>query len=67
MEWHVISRQKDASSGKVEAKKSDGTGVKIRVKRLSKDATEVGIRIGNWGDRRASELFFEKLDSLLKK
>lgn len=51
----VSDTQKDQISAKVVGARTDGTAVVVTVLPVTKDSTSVRVRIGNFGDRPASE------------
>lgn len=61
----IESQQHDAFSGIIEGKMADGKRFAINLKRLSESSTEIGIRIGTFGDRQRSEAIHDKILSKL--
>ena len=59
------SKQHDAFNGVIKGKMADGKGFTINVKRLGENMTEVGVRIGTFGDRTRSEAIHDKILSKL--
>jgi hypothetical protein len=59
------SAEHDAFAGVIKGKMADGKGVTINVKRLGENSTEVGVRIGTFGDRARSEAIHDKILSKL--
>lgn len=59
------SKKNDAFGGVIEGKMADGKSFSINVKRLGENMTEVGVRIGTFGDRTKSEAIHDKILSLL--
>ncbi|HLC21844.1 MAG TPA: DUF3568 family protein, partial [Candidatus Methylomirabilis sp.] len=53
----VSDTQKDQISAKAVGTRADGTAVVVSVLPVTKDSTSVRVRIGNLGDRPASERF----------
>jgi hypothetical protein len=51
----VSETQKDQISAKAIGARADGTSVVVSVLPVTKDSTSVRVRIGNFGDRPASE------------
>jgi hypothetical protein len=49
----------------IKGKMADGKSFTINLKRLSENSTEVGIRIGTFGDRERSEAIQHKINALL--
>jgi hypothetical protein len=61
----VESKQHDAFTGVIKGKMADGKGFEINLKRLGENLTEVGVRIGTFGDRVRSEAIHDKILSTL--
>jgi len=61
----VESEKHDALSGVIKGKMADEKGFEINLKRLSENSTEVGVRIGTFGDRTKSEAIHDKINSKL--
>jgi len=61
----VESKKRDAFSGEIKGKMADGTSFTIELKRLGEKSTEVGVRIGIFGDRTKSEAIHDKILSKL--
>jgi hypothetical protein len=59
------SKEHDAFNGVIKGKMADGKSFTINVKRLGENSTEVGIRIGTFGDRTRSEAIHEKILALM--
>ena len=59
------SKKNDAFGGVIEGKMADGKSFSINVKRLGENSTEVGVRIGTFGDRVKSEAIHDKIHSKL--
>ena len=60
------SKTHDAFSGNIKGKMADGTAFEITLKRVGENATEVGIRLGTFGDRPKSEAIHDKILANLK-
>lgn len=60
------SKTHDAFNGIIKGKMADGTGFEINLKRLAENSTEIGVRIGTFGDRTKSEAIHDKILSNLK-
>ena len=65
LQMGVDSKQSDAFAGVIKGKMGDGKGYTINLKRLGENSTEVGVRIGTFGDRAKSEAIHDKILSLL--
>ena len=59
------SKEQDAFNGVIKGKMADGKSFTIDVKRLGENLTEVGVRIGTFGDRVRSEAIHDKILALL--
>lgn len=62
----VSDTQKDQISAKAVGARADGTAVVVSVLPVTKDSTSVRVRIGNFGDRPASERIQGQIAVLLK-
>ena len=60
------SKNHDAFSGNIKGKMADGTSFQINLKRLGENATEIGVRLGTFGDRQKSEAIHDKILANLK-
>ncbi len=65
LQMGVDSKQHDAFGGVIKGKLADGKGYTVNLKRLAENSTEVGVRIGTFGDRTKSEAIHDKILSLL--
>jgi hypothetical protein len=65
MQITPVKTTKDALGGSIEAKRADNTAVGIVVEPVGGGATRVKIRIGNFGDKAASELIQAKISANL--
>ena len=61
----IESQKHDALSGVIKGKMADEKGFEINLKRMGENLTEVGIRIGTFGDRVRSEAIHNKIHSVL--
>jgi hypothetical protein len=59
------SKRHDAFGGEIKGIMANGDSFQIEVKRLGENWTEVGVRIGTFGDRTKSEAIHEKILSKL--
>ena len=62
----VSDTQKDQISAKAVGTMADGTAVVVSVLPVTKDSTSVRVRIGNFGDRPASERIQGQIAVMLK-
>ena len=65
LQINVESKQHDALTGVINGKLADGKSYTVNVKRLNENLTEVGIRIGTFGDRERAEAIHDKILSSL--
>ena len=65
MNIRVEKSDKDALGGIVEAKRADGTDVKIKEEPAEGNTTQVKIRIGVFGDQNASEAIQNTIAGIL--
>ena len=56
----------DAFSGTIKGKMADGKSFEINLKRLAENSTEIGVRLGTFGDQAKSEAIHDKILSNLK-
>ncbi len=65
LELTIDSKKSDAFNGVITGKMVSGKNFTINVKRLEDNLTEVGVRIGTFGDRQRSEAFHDRILSHL--
>jgi hypothetical protein len=65
LQINIESKQNDALTGVINGKLADGKSYTVNVKRLGENLTEVGIRIGTFGDRERAEAIHDKILSKL--
>ena len=65
LQINVESKQHDALTGVIKGKLADGKSFTVNLKRLGDTLTEVGVRIGTFGDREKAEAIHEKILSNL--
>jgi hypothetical protein len=65
MKLKIESKQHDAFSGVIKGKMADDTSFTIRLKRLAETSTEIGVRIGTFGDKQKSKAIHDKILSKL--
>jgi len=63
----VESKQQDAFTGVIKGSMADGKSFTINLKRLGETSTEIGIRIGTFGDRQKSEAIHDNILSKIRK
>jgi hypothetical protein len=61
----VESQKHDALTGVIKGKMADEKSFEINLKRIGDNLTEVGVRIGTFGDRERSEAIHNKIHSML--
>ena len=59
-------KERDYFGGLIRGIMHDGTNVTIRMRRLTDNSTEVGVRVGLFGDRRKSETIHDKIAEKFK-
>jgi hypothetical protein len=67
MSIQIRSQKHDLTAGQIEAKRSDRKNVYVDVKYKSAKETEVGIRVGFFGDESASMAIKEEIRKILFK
>ena len=65
MNLQVDQSNRDALGGTIEAKRGDGTEVKIKEQPVEDARTRVAIRIGVFGDQQGSEAIQKRIDANL--
>jgi hypothetical protein len=65
MQLPIVNERADALRARLESKTASGEKVSIALEAKGEAVTEVGIRIGTFGDSTASRLLFEKIDARL--
>ncbi len=65
LKLNVESQNHDALTGIIKGKMADDKSFEINLKRVGDNLTEVGVRIGTFGDRERSETIHDKIHSLL--
>lgn len=61
----LINKIKDAVSAELEAKTADNKTVKIELKRVTENLTDISIRIGTFGDETLSRYILSKIEARL--
>jgi hypothetical protein len=61
----VTNKIKDDVSAELDAKTADNKTVKIQLKRVSKNLTDISIRIGTFGDESLSRYILSKIEARL--
>lgn len=59
MKMTVTEKTREETVGKIEAKRFDGSPVRVIIKRKALDVTQLLVRIGSVGDRAKAEIFHE--------
>ena len=65
LKLNVESQNHDALTGIIKGKMADEKSFEINLKRVGENLTEVGVRIGTFGDRERSEVIHNKIHSML--
>ena len=65
LQFLVINKIHDAVSGELEAKTADNKTIKITLKRIGNNLTEITIRVGTFGDRTLSRYILSKIEGAL--
>lgn len=65
LEFIVINKIKDEVSAELEAKTADNKTVKIHLKRVTENLTDITIRIGTFGDETLSRYILSKIEARL--
>lgn len=65
LDFLVVNKVNDAVSGEIEAKTADSKTVKITLKRIADNLTEITIRIGTFGDESLSRYILSKIEARL--
>ncbi len=65
LEFIVINKIKDEVSAQLEARTADNKTVKIELKRVTDNLTDVSIRIGTFGDETLSRYILSKIEARL--
>ena len=61
LQMPVTSEEKDALNGKLTARAAGDKKVTVRVKKVTGTSTEIGIRVGLWGDEPMSREILDKI------
>lgn len=65
LEVRVADTKKDQLGGEIEARRADGTKVKVALEPKASDRTLVRIRVGTFGDRDASDRIGKEIEKRL--
>jgi hypothetical protein len=65
LELSTESKENDAFNGIIKGKMANGKSFTVSVKRLGENLTEVGVRVGTFGDREIAEAIHDKILSNL--
>lgn len=65
LEFIVINKIKDEVSAQLEAKTADNKTVKIELKRVTENLTDISIRVGTFGDETLSRYILSKIEARL--
>ena len=62
-----MEKERDFFGGLIKGIMHDGTKITINMKSLTDNSTEVGVRVGVFGDRKRSEIIHNKIAENFKK
>jgi hypothetical protein len=62
LEFPVTSKQKDAFSAELVARRGNDKKIEIDLKKISEKMTEIRIRVGVFGDESLSQLILERIN-----
>jgi hypothetical protein len=65
LQFLVVNKIKDNVSAEIEAKTADNKTVKIQLKRVTDNLTDISIRIGTFGDESLSRYILSKIEAKL--
>jgi len=61
----IVNSTHDAQQGRINARLLDDTAVTVRLEAEGQYMTQVYVRVGLFGDKTLSEMFFQKMDERL--
>lgn len=61
LQMPVTTEEKDALNGKLTARGAGDRKVTVRVKKVTGTSTEIGVRVGLWGDEAMSREILDKI------
>ena len=61
----IVTKAYDVTNGRIDARRADDNKVKVRLKLIGANVTEVRVRVGTIGDKSWSEILLAKLESRL--
>jgi len=65
LQFLVVNKLKDNVSAELESKTADNKTVKIQLKRVTDNLTDISIRIGTFGDESLSRYILSKIEAKL--
>lgn len=65
LQMPVTTEEKDARNGKLTARGAGDKKVTLRVKKVTGTSTEIGVRVGLWGDEAMSREILDKIKKYL--
>ncbi len=65
LQFLVVNKIKDNVSAEIQAKTADNKTVKIQLKRVTDNLTDISIRIGTFGDESLSRYILSKIEAKL--
>lgn len=66
LQFLVVNKIKDDVSAELESKTADNKTVKIQLKRVTDNLTDISIRVGTFGDESLSRYILSKIEAKLK-
>ncbi len=63
LQFLVVNKIKDNVSAEIQAKTADNKTVKIQLKRVTDNLTDISIRIGTFGDESLSRYILSKIEA----
>jgi hypothetical protein len=65
MQLPIESERSDAVSARIESRLATGERVAIKLEAKGREFTEVGIRVGVFGDHTVARLLYDRIDGIL--
>jgi hypothetical protein len=66
LEIQVSSQERDALNGKIKGKRGDGKTVLVKIENKGLGVTEVGVRVGTFGNQEVSQKIQQTILNVLK-
>lgn len=61
LEFQTLNKAKDFFDGEINASGAGGKEIKVKLKRISDNLTEIKVRVGTFGDRALSEQILDRI------